>query len=329
MKKILVLLLGLVLLAGCNSNSVQEEKPQTAEKVEESNESVKIGIIKFVEHPSLDAARDGFVKELDAKGINYELDEVSANGDISLIPTLAQKYNNDEIDLIYAIATPTAQGAKNAITDKPIIFSAVTDPVGAGLVDSIEAPGGNVTGVSDYVNASDQIEEFLVLYPEIKTFGTLYNTSEQNSQVQVDDLKKILEEKGLSLEVIGINNINDIPQGVSALSPKIDAYFALTDNMIASAAPIVAENLIKNNIPSLSSEEGQVKNGLLMSEGVSYEQQGVQAADIAIRIINGEEPKDISVEYYKNSKKLVNRKMAEALGIDLNNEIFANAEIVE
>lgn len=329
MKKILVLLLGLVLLAGCNSNSVQEEKPQTAEKVEESNESVKIGIIKFVEHPSLDAARDGFVKELDAKGINYELDEVSANGDISLIPTLAQKYNNDEIDLIYAIATPTAQGAKNAITDKPIIFSAVTDPVGAGLVDSIEAPGGNVTGVSDYVNASDQIEEFLVLYPEIKTFGTLYNTSEQNSQVQVDDLKKILEEKGLSLEVIGINNINDIPQGVSALSPKIDAYFALTDNMIASAAPIVAENLIKNNIPSLSSEEGQVKNGLLMSEGVSYEEQGVQAADIAIRIINGEEPKDISVEYYKNSKKLVNRKMAEALGIDLNNEIFANAEIVE
>lgn len=329
MKKILVLLLGLVLLAGCNSNSVQEEKPQTAETVTENNESVKIGIIKFVEHPSLDAARDGFVKELDAKGINYELDEVSANGDISLIPTLAQKYNNDEIDLIYAIATPTAQGAKNAITDKPIIFSAVTDPVGAGLVDSIEAPGGNVTGVSDYVNASDQIDEFLVLYPEIKTFGTLYNTSEQNSQVQVDDLKKILEEKGLSLEVIGINNINDIPQGVSALSPKIDAYFALTDNMIASAAPIVAENLIKNNIPSLSSEEGQVKNGLLMSEGVSYEEQGVQAADIAIRIINGEEPKDISVEYYKNSKKLVNRKMAEALGIDLNNEIFANAEIVE
>ncbi|MFB0971594.1 MAG: ABC transporter substrate-binding protein [Neofamilia sp.] len=329
MKKILVLLLGLVLLAGCNSNSVQEEKPQTAETVTENNESVKIGIIKFVEHPSLDAARDGFVKELDAKGINYELDEVSANGDISLIPTLAQKYNNDEIDLIYAIATPTAQGAKNAITDKPIIFSAVTDPVGAGLVDSIEVPGGNVTGVSDYVNASDQIDEFLVLYPEIKTFGTLYNTSEQNSQVQVDDLKKILEEKGLSLEVIGINNINDIPQGVSALSPKIDAYFALTDNMIASAAPIVAENLIKNNIPSLSSEEGQVKNGLLMSEGVSYEEQGVQAADIAIRIINGEEPKDISVEYYKNSKKLVNRKMAEALGIDLNNEIFANAEIVE
>lgn len=329
MKKILVLLLGLVLLAGCNSNSVQEEKPQTAETVTENNESVKIGIIKFIEHPSLDAARDGFVKELDAKGIDYELDEVSANGDISLIPTLAQKYNNDEIDLIYAIATPTAQGAKNAITDKPIIFSAVTDPVGAGLVDSIEAPGGNVTGVSDYVNASDQIDEFLVLYPEIKTFGTLYNTSEQNSQVQVDDLKKILEEKGLSLEVIGINNINDIPQGVSALSPKIDAYFALTDNMIASAAPIVAENLIKNNIPSLSSEEGQVKNGLLMSEGVSYEEQGVQAADIAIRIINGEEPKDISVEYYKNSKKLVNRKMAEALGIDLNNEIFANAEIVE
>ncbi len=329
MKKILVLLLGLVLLAGCNANSGQEEKPQTAETVTENNESVKIGIIKFVEHPSLDAARDGFVKELDAKGIDYELDEVSANGDISLIPTLAQKYNNDEIDLIYAIATPTAQGAKNAITDKPIIFSAVTDPVGAGLVDSIENPGGNVTGVSDYVNASDQIDEFLILYPEIKTFGTLYNTSEQNSQVQVDDLKKILEEKGLSLEVIGINNINDIPQGVSALSPKIDAYFALTDNMIASAAPIVAENLIKNNIPSLSSEEGQVKNGLLMSEGVSYEEQGVQAADIAIRIINGEEPKDISVEYYKNSKKLVNRKMAEALGIDLNNEIFANAEIVE
>ncbi len=138
-----------------------------------------------------------------------------------------------------------------------------------------------------------------------------------------------MEERNLSLEVVGINNINDIPQGISALSPKIDAYFALTDNMLASAAPIVAENLIKNSIPSLSAEEGQVKNGLLMSEGVSYEEQGVQAAQIAIEIINGQEPKDIPVQYYKNSLKVVNKKMADALGLDLNNEVFNNAEIVE
>lgn len=344
MKKILVLMLALVLLVGCNSNenaeveSTEETVEKTVETVEneettdetvENTETVKIGIIKFVEHPSLDAARDGFVKELDNQNINYELDETSANGDISLIPTLAQKYNNDEIDILYTIATPTAQGAKNAITDKPIIFSAITDPVGAGLVESIEKPGGNITGVSDYVDAKDQIDNFLKLYPEIQTFGTLYNTSEQNSQVQVDELKAALEEKNLSLEVVGINNINDIPQGISALSPKIDAYFALTDNMIASAAPIVAENLIKNSIPSLSAEEGQVKNGLLMSEGVSYEEQGVQAAQIAIEIINGQEPKDIPVQYYKNSLKVVNKKMADALGLDLNNEVFNNAEIVE
>lgn len=332
MKKILVLLLGLVLIVGCSNNSANVEKVgnenSTVESTDENN-VVKIGIIKFVEHPSLDAARDGFVKELDEKGIDYELEEVSANGDISVIPTLAERYNNDEIDLIYAIATPVAQGAKNIITEKPIVFSAVTDPIGAELVDSIDSPGSNITGVSDYVDPKDQIEEFLALYPDVKTFGTLYNTSEQNSQVQVDELKKILEEKGLNLEVIGISNINEIPQGITTLGRKIDAYFAMTDNMLASAAPVVAENLIENNIPSLSAEEGQVKNGLLMSEGVSYEEQGVQAASIAIRILNGEHPDGIPVEYYKNSKKLVNKTMAEALGLDLNNEIFKNAEIVD
>lgn len=332
MKKFLVLLLGLLLVViGCSNNNSNTEKVENEiSKVEStSGDIVKIGIIKFVEHPSLDAARDSFVKKLDEEGINYELDEVSANGDISVIPTLAEKYNDEEIDLIYAIATPTAQGAKNVITEKPIVFSAVTDPVGAELVDSIDSPGSNITGVSDYVDPKDQIEEFLVLYPDIKTFGTLYNTSEQNSQVQVEELKKILEEKGLELEVIGISNINEIPQGITTLGRKIDAYFAMTDNMLASAAPVVAENLIENNIPSLSAEEGQVKNGLLMSEGVSYEEQGTQAADIAIRIINGENPKDIPVEYYKNSKKLVNKTMAEALGLDLNNEVFKNAEIVD
>ncbi|MGO1580669.1 MAG: ABC transporter substrate-binding protein [Peptoniphilaceae bacterium] len=327
MKRLLIVIILMLALVGCRENDISEKEDGLLKN--ESKEKIKIGLIKYTDHISLDAARDGFLEGLEEDGIEIELIEESANGDISLISTIAQKLKSQKVNLIYAISTPAAQGSKRVIDDIPIVFSAVTDPIGAGIVDNLEKPSGNITGVTDYVNPSSQVDEFLNLYPNIKTFGVLYNTSEQNSEIQVEELEKVLSEKNIKLEKMGVNNINDIAQGIEALSNKIDALFALTDNMVANAAPVVSESLLKYKIPSLSAEEGQVKNGLLISQGINYKEQGKQAAKIAIQILNGKEIKDLPVENNKINKKIVNEKTAKALNLDLNNEVFKNAELIK
>lgn len=323
MKKLLSLLV-LLLLVGCQSNN-----PKVSEKDVQEGEKVKVGIIQFMDHVSLDAAREGFVEQLKESGLDVEVVEQSANGDMSLTNTIAQSLKADGVDLIYAIATPAAQAAKNTITDIPIVFSAVTDPIGAELVKTFENPEANVTGVSDYVSSEAQIDSFLKIFPNVKTFGVIYNTSEQNSLVQIQELKSNLSKRGIELETVGVSAVNDIPQAVASIAPKIDALFALTDNLVANAAPIVSDTLIKNNIPSLSAEEGQVKNGLLMSEGVNYKEQGKQAGRMAVKILNGESVSNIPVELNEINTKLVNEKTAKALGVDLNVENLKDAEKVQ
>ena len=182
-KLIGTLLLSSVILAGCGNN-------KTTEAVKDDSSEYTVGIIKYMDQISLDEAREGFIEELEKEGINVKYIDKSENGDVSLTTQVPQKMIAEDVDLIYAIATPAAQGAKNVVKDIPIVFSAVTDPVGAGLVDSIENPGKNVTGVSDYIDPQGQVESFLKLYPDTKTFGVLYNTSEQNSLVQVDELEE-------------------------------------------------------------------------------------------------------------------------------------------
>ena len=320
-KMVKVLVLGglAASLVACGGNKKAEE--QTEEKI-------KIGAIQYIEHVSLDNALKGFQDRLKEEGIEAEVEVENLQGDQALTTTAPKKYESDEYKLIYAISTPAAQGAKTALPNKNIIYSAVTDPVEAGL---IEAPDKitNITGVNDAVSAKEQIESFLKIYPDIKTVGTIFSTNEANSKVQVEALEKACGELGLKLETVGINNINDIGQALSTLTGKIEAYYALTDNTVASAGPIVAENLLKEKIPSISAEEGQVSKGLLMSEGVDYYEHGRQAADLAIKILKGEDIKNLQAEDNKTSKKKVNGKTAEALGLDLNNENLKDAEILK
>lgn len=297
-------------------------------KAEKEDGKIKIGAIQYIEHVSLDNALKGFEDRLKEEGIEAEVEVENLQGDQALTTTAPKKFEGEDYKLVYAISTPAAQGAKTALPNKNIIYSAVTDPVEAGL---IEAPDKitNITGVNDAVSAKDQIESFLKIYPDIKTIGTIFSTNEANSKVQVEALKKACGELGLKLETVGINNINDIGQALSTLTGKIDAYYALTDNTVASAGPIVAEHLLKDKVPSISAEEGQVSKGLLMSEGVDYYEHGRQAADLAIKILKGEDIKNIHAEDNKTSKKKVNGKTAEALGLDLNNESLKDAEILK
>ncbi|MDU5466591.1 MAG: ABC transporter substrate-binding protein [Peptoniphilus harei] len=297
-------------------------------KAEKEDGKIKIGAIQYIEHVSLDNALKGFEDRLKEEGIEAEVEVENLQGDQALTTTAPKKFQGDDYKLVYAISTPAAQGAKTALPNKNIIYSVVTDPVEAGLIEGPDKIT-NITGVNDAVSAKTQLESFLKIYPDVKTIGTIFSTNEANSKVQVEALEKACGELGLKLETVGINNINDIGQALSTLTGKIDAYYALTDNTVASAGPIVAENLLKEKIPSLSAEEGQVSKGLLMSEGVDYYEHGRQAADLAIKIIKGEDIKNLHAEDNKTSKKKVNGKTAEALGLDLNNENLKDAEILK
>ena len=317
MKKTLKKLLGLgltcLLLASCGGAS--------NDKIEGE---LTIGIVQVADHPALDAAREGFIEKLDSENINYKLIDQRANGDLSLIPQFASDMKNKKADLIYTIGTPAAQGVANTIKDKPILYAAVTDPEGAGLT------GENITGISDYVEAGKLIDDFLKLYPETKTFGTMYNTNEQNSNVQVEALEKALKERGLKLEKQGVPSINDIPQAITSLKSKIDAMVTVTDNVVVNAMPVISEALAKDKIPSIAYDEGSVRNGALISEGVNYKKLGNQAGAMAVEILkNNKSIKDLPYEKADSLITLVNTDTARTLGLDLENEIIKNAEKID
>lgn len=289
-----------------------------------------IGIIQIADHPSLDAAREGFLEELDKEGLSYKLIDHRAGGDISLIPQLASDLKIKGADLIYTIGTPAAQGVYNIVNDRPILFTAVTDPVGAGLVDEKTRVGANITGVSDYVDPAKVIDDFLKIYPEVKTFATMYNTNEQNSLVQIEALEKALKDKGLSLKKQGVSSINDIPQALASLKSGTDAMVTVTDNVVVNAMPVIAKTLKDEKIPSLAFDEGSVENGALIAEGVNYEKIGIRAGEMAGEILKeNKDIKEIPFEDAKDLSMLVNKEIAELLGLDLNVDGLKNAKIIE
>lgn len=289
-----------------------------------------IGIIQIADHPSLDAAREGFLEELDKEGVFYKLIDHRAGGDISLIPQLASDLKIKGVDLIYTIGTPAAQGVYNIVNDRPILFTAVTDPVGAGLVDEKTRVGANITGVSDYVDPAKVIDDFLKIYPEVKTFATMYNTNEQNSLVQIEALEKALKDKGLSLKKQGVSSINDIPQALASLKSGTDAMVTVTDNVVVNAMPVIAKTLKDEKIPSLAFDEGSVENGALIAEGVNYEKIGIRAGEMAGEILKeNKDIKEIPFEDAKDLSMLVNKETAELLGLDLNVDGLKNAKIIE
>ncbi|WP_071026409.1 ABC transporter substrate-binding protein [Peptoniphilus raoultii] len=317
------LVLLIALLTACSSTD-----KKSGDQGKSDDGKAKIGIIKYMDQISLENTKEGFIDGLKEEGIDAEIEEVNENGDSSLTTTAPKKFSSDDYDLVFAIATPAAQGAKQALPNKNIIFAAVTDPVQSGLLKSYDEKT-NIKGITDRVDIKSQLATLKEMKKDLKKVGIIYSNFEQNSLIQLKEAEEAAKELNLELETVGINNINEIPEGITYLSEKIDALYALTDNTVASAAPIVSEFLKKNKVLSLSAEEGQVINGLLMSQGVDYYLHGKQAAKMAARILKGEDIKSIEVEDNKDAVKKINKKMADALGIDLSRDVYKGAEIVE
>jgi putative ABC transport system substrate-binding protein len=326
LKKMIALLLVLtVILGGCKAAANDKEMVKTGGK------TYTIGITQYMEHPSLDEARQGLIDELTEQGVNININYVNAQGDSSNNQIISEKFVKDKVDLIYAISTLSAQAAKNSTknTDIPVLFSAVTDPVYSEIIrahDEIQ----NITGVTDKVEAVEVLKLAKEMREDAKTAGIIYNTGESNSQVQVEEVIKAAEVLDMTVEAVGISSMNDIPQAVYTLSKKSDLLYIISDNMVAASIDLISNLAIDNNILTLSTIESQAADGILMANGLSYYNLGRQAGEMAKKILTGQaDIKDIYVEQPLGLKKTVNVKTMEALGLSKDNKAFEGAVFIE
>lgn len=329
MKKSLAVLLSgaMLMLAACGGGGNQASGGK-------KEKTVKIGITQIVEHPSLDAAREGFIAALkDAgyeEGKNLKIDYQNAQGDMNNNASIAQKFVSDKSDLILAIATPSAQAAVQATKEIPILFTAITDPVGAELVQSMEKPGGNVTGTSDthpdaIKNTIAAIKKFV---PGAKKVGIIYNNGEPNSVVNVKNAKEALEAEGLEAVESTISASSEVKQAAESMVGRVDVLYIPKDNTVVAALESVITVANDKDIPMFAGEGDSVKRGAFASYGLDYHDLGYTTGKMAVEILEGKKPADIPVGYPEKLELVVNKKAAEEEGITLTDELLKDAKVV-
>jgi putative ABC transport system substrate-binding protein len=239
----------------------------------------------------------------------------SAQGDVATANTIARKFVSDQVDVIVSIATPTSQAAANATKEIPIVFSAVTDPVSAGLVKDLNKPGGNVTGVSDMTPVDRQVEMLKYVFPDAKNLGTVYNAGEVNSVVTNDLAKVACEKYGMSLIEATVSTSADVAIATQSLVGKVDAIYVSTDNTVVSALETVIKVCQDKKIPLILADPTTLEKGATMALGFDYYLHGRQTGDMVARILKGEKPSDIPVEFANKLVLMVNSKNLEILGV--------------
>lgn len=328
--KIKALAAGLMLtlalgVMGCGGD--KKEAPKKAEKV-------NVGIVQLVEHAALDAANKGFVEGLASKGYkegqNIAYDRQNAQADQSNLQNIAHRFVNNKVNLICAIATPAAQTVANVTSDIPIVATAVTDYKTAKLVKDNAKPGTNVTGTTDMNPVEQQLDLLLKVVPNAKSVGTIYCSSEVNSQLQVDILKKAATAKGVTIKEATVSNVNDIQQAARSLVGKVQAIYVPTDNVLASAMPTLVSVTEEAKLPVICGEGGMVKAGGLATLGVDYYKLGFQAGEMAADILSGKsKPADMAIQAQKEFKAIVNLKEAEKIGLKVPEDVLKGAELVK
>ncbi|MFC4223978.1 ABC transporter substrate-binding protein [Lysinibacter cavernae] len=295
-------------------------------------EAITIGITQIAEHPSLDAIRESFKKAItDAgyvEGKTVIFDEQNAQGDQNVAATIAGGFVEKKVDMIVAIATPTAQAAVQATTDIPVVFSAVTDPIGAGIVESMEKPGGNVTGTSDQSPMDKQVDLILEAVPDTKTIGAVFSSGEINSATQIDQLEEAAKAKGITVKRAPASNGNEIATAASTLD-DVDAIFVPNDNTVVSGIEAVLAFGESNKIPVFTSDADSVERGAVATYGVDYAKLGEQTGAMALSILDdGNNPGEMPVETITTVELIVNPEAAERMGLTLPESIVSRADQV-
>ena len=321
--------LSLALAACGDDDTTSKEGNKSNEGGAESAETYKIGISQFVTHPSLDAATEGFKAAIDDAGLDVEYLDKNANGEQPVAQTIAQDLVSGGVDLIFANATPSAQAVAGVTKDIPIVFTSVTDAVGAELIASMEAPGGNVTGTVDlHPDTIANTVKFLVEELGAKKVGTVYNTGEQNSVVQVEAVKAALEAAGVELVEAAVSTSAEVKTATESLVGKVDSFYIITDNTVVSALESVVDVADSNKLPLMVGELDSVERGGLGAYGFSYYDIGYEAGQKAVEIlVDGKSAGEIPATYPANLKLTINNKVLDNLGLELK-EAWA-ADVIE
>ena len=317
------------------STAAKEESKEADSKADAGNgKTYKVGILKFMDHPSLNQIEDSLCEELDSlsesSGAKYEYKEYRLNGqgDASVLNQMTAQLIADDVDVIVPIATPAIQVVQSQTEGKniPIVFSAASDPVSAKLVDSMEKPGGNITGTSDFLNTDAIMDLIFAQNPEAKKIGLLYSKSEDSSQQPIAAAKKYLADKGVEVVEKTGTTTDEVSQAVDALiAEKVDAIFTPTDNTIQKAELSFYEKLIKAKIPHYAGADSFALNGAFAGYGVDYVQLGKATADMVDEVLRqGKDTATLPVQTFDNGIATVNTETAEKLGYSLDKikEVF-------
>ncbi|WOV86897.1 ABC transporter substrate-binding protein [Sporosarcina oncorhynchi] len=315
-KMLAVMFSSALFLAACGTEESGGKNPVASSK------TYKIGVSQIVEHPSLNAAYDGFKKALEDEGINAEYDEQIAQGDNSINTTIATNLVSAGVDLIFANSTPSAQAAASATTDIPIVFTSVTDAVGAELVDSMEEPGANVTGTIDaHPDAISKTMKFIKEELGAKKVGMVFNAGEQNSRAQVDAVKEMLKDMDMTVVEASVATSADVKSAAESLIGKADAFYIITDNTVVSALESVISVANDNKIPMMVGEFDSVERGGLAAYGFEYYDIGYEAGQMAAKILKGEsKPADLPVQIPQKLKLIMNKDTATLLELDIKDD---------
>lgn len=283
-----------------------------------AEDTIKIGVLQTVEHEALDAVLKGFEETLKNSELadRVEINVQNASGDMANLQSMSEKLAREN-DLLFAIATPAAQALATVESTKPIFIAAVTDPVEAGLAESLEKPGRNVTGTTDMAPIAEQVALLLNNFPDVKTVGMIFNSSEINSVVLTDKATEEFEAKGVKVEVGTVTSTNDIAQVMGSLVEKVDAMFMVTDNTIDSSISLVGDLAKLAGIPTIGSSDSVVQKNGLATLSNSYEDYGIQTANMLIKLVSEDlKPADMPIETADKLQLIVNEEFAQAIGVD-------------
>lgn len=328
MKKFMsVMMAGMMMatMAGCSNGT--EQKSGSAD----SAGKLQIGVVQIMEHTSLDTIRESFLAEMESLGYGEDkvkFDIQNAQGEQTNLSSICKKFVGDNVDMIVAIATPTAQAAAASTSDIPIVFFAVTDPVEAKLVADPEHPDKNLTGTSDAIPVDEVMQLCQKLTPDVKKIGFMYTTSEINSQVTAEKAIQEAEKMGYETQLMTISEVSELQQAAQSLAQNVDAIYVPIDNTIAQAMKVLAQVGLDYKIPIYTGADSMVQDGGFATVGIEYDKLGQQTAKMAKSILEGTPVSEVPVETLDEFGTFINKSTAEAIGVEIPAEIADNATLM-
>jgi putative tryptophan/tyrosine transport system substrate-binding protein len=298
-------------------------------------EPLKIGISQIVEHPALDNCRDGFVAGMEEAGFVTGEDVIydfqNAQGEFSNAISIAQKFKDDQVDMIVAISTPIAQAAAQVTSEIPIIIGAITDPVAANIAESWESSGNNITGMSDAAPNEAQLKLIPRFFPDATRVGTIYNAGEANSVVQVELSGEICQELGLELVEVTASNSSEVLMAAQSLVGRVDVFYIVTDNVAVSAISSIVKVSLEEKIPIILADPTNIPDGGFASFGIDYFTLGQKSAEKAVQILEGKSPSEIPIGKLDKPEELkfvINMDIAQQLNLEVSDDLLKEADSI-